>query len=121
MYAYVGVIYISFFILGSTLYTLLALNMRKAKQSTMTPSTYRLQMMLFRAVSFQLFIGYVFLLIPCATLCFMVFLDVPNTGKRASIVLSLMSMHSFLDCLSIMYFITPYRKTIMKWLGLKQR
>jgi hypothetical protein len=121
MYAFVGAIYIFFFILGSTLYTLLCLNLQNTKQSSMIPSTYRLQVMLLHAISSQLFIGYIFLLFPAVALCLMVYLDVPNTGKYASFFLTLMSIHSFFDCLSIMYFIVPYRKAIMNWLGIKQR
>jgi hypothetical protein len=77
--------------------------------------------MFFRAGSVQLFIGYGFLLLPSAALCLMVLFEIPNTGKYASVVLTLMGIHNLLDCLSIMYFIVPYRKAIMKWLGLKNR
>jgi hypothetical protein len=113
--------FIFFFIFGSTLYTLLFQKIQNAKKSTVASSTYRLQLMLFRAVSIQLFIGYGFLLFPSVALCIMIVLDIQNTGKYASFFLTLMSVHNFLDCLSIMYFIVPYRKAIMKWLGLKQQ
>lgn len=118
---YSSIVYLDSFLLGTALYTSYLIKMQIIKRSTMTTSTYRLHRMLFNAISAQLFIAYSFLLFPSAALGLMIFFQVQNTGKYVSLVLTLMSVHSFLDCLAIMYFITPYRKTIMKWLGLKQR
>jgi hypothetical protein len=121
MIGYILVLFIIVFILINSVYILLRLKLQNAKQSTMSASTYRLQMMLYRAVSAQIGIGYGFILSPTIAICLLVLLEIPNVGNYTSFLLTLMSLHNFLDCLSIMYFITPYRKTIMKWLGIKQQ
>lgn len=114
----IGLIF--FFFLGITLHTHLFVRIKIARNS-MSTSTYQLQLMLFRAISVQIFIGYCFLLIPLIIAGFLVFFRVHGTGKYVHFMLTFMSMHTFIDYLTTMYFITPYRKTITKWLGLQKR
>ncbi|KAI6170803.1 hypothetical protein M3Y97_01113500 [Aphelenchoides bicaudatus] len=93
---YIAVLLIAFFILGNNL-------------------------MLFRAISVQLYIGYCFLLIPTVVVGFLVFWRAEFGGKSVAIVFTLMSLHDFLDYLTMLYFITPYRRTVMQWLRLADK
>jgi hypothetical protein len=95
--------------------------MQNAKKNSTITSTYRLQFMLFRAITVQIWIGYLFLLFPTIALGILIFLQVHNAGKYASLLILLTSIHNLLDYLTIIYFIIPYRKTVMKWLGLQKR
>jgi hypothetical protein len=95
--------------------------MRIARKSSTIASTYRLQLMLFRAISAQLYIGYCFLLFPTVVVGFLVFWRADFGGKAMAIVFTLMSLHDFLDYLTMLYFITPYRKTVLQWLRLEDK
>jgi hypothetical protein len=95
--------------------------MQIARKNTTIASTYRLQLMLFRAISVQLYIGYCFLLFPTVMAGFLVFWRVEFGGKGMAVVFALMSFHDFLDYLTMLYFITPYRRTVLQWLRLADK
>ncbi|KAI6180601.1 hypothetical protein M3Y98_00738200 [Aphelenchoides besseyi] len=115
---WITVLMMSFFCLGTTLYFVLYFRMKQTRRQSTISSTYKLQLMLFRAISAQLYIGYCFLLLPVAFTCTLVYFQVPHGGVYSTIVSSLMSFHGSLDYLCMMYFITPYKRTILKWLRL---
>jgi hypothetical protein len=119
MALYIALLLLAFFVLGTTLYTFLFIRMRIARRSSTIASTYRLQLMLFRAISVQLYIGYCFLLFPTVIGEFLMFFRVEASGKFLAITMALMSLHDFLDYLTMIYFITPYKKTVMQWLGME--
>ncbi|KAI6206394.1 hypothetical protein M3Y94_00905600 [Aphelenchoides besseyi] len=115
---WIAILLMSFFCLGTTLYFVLYFRMKQTRRQSTISSTYKMQLMLFRAISAQLYIGYCFLLLPAAFTCTLVYFQVPHGGIYSTIVSSLMSFHGPLDYLCMMYFITPYKRTILKWLRL---
>ncbi|KAI6211406.1 hypothetical protein M3Y96_00430900 [Aphelenchoides besseyi] len=110
---WITVLMMSFFCLGTTLYFVLYFRMKQTRRQSTISSTYKLQLMLFRAISAQLYIGYCFLLLPVAFTCTLVYFQVPHGGVYSTIVSSLMSFHGSLDYLCMMYFITPNQLTVI--------
>lgn len=79
-------------------------------------STTRLQMMLFKAVGVQLLVGYIFLLFPTAIICFSFYSQTLYGNTIANFCLILMTTHGSVDYITMMYFITPYRRIVIGWI-----
>lgn len=102
----------SVFLAGTALYLLLLFRIRSTRFNSYVKSTYRLQMMLFRAFSVQMLLGYFFLLFPVSLGMLTTSLGLPHGGAICSVFLMLTSIHASLDFLAVLYFITPYRRCI---------
>ncbi|KAI6211242.1 hypothetical protein M3Y96_00413000 [Aphelenchoides besseyi] len=105
-----------FFVIGTSLYSSLYFQMQQTRRESSVESTYQMQRILFRALSVELYIGYFCLLFPNTITAILVFVDSPWAGTVGSIGLALFSWHSVLDFLTMLFFITPYRKIILGWI-----
>lgn len=110
-----------FFLLGTTLTGFLFLRIKSSKHEMMFSSTHKLQLMLLKAFLVQLINGYLFLLFPVAFVGLMIYYRVKNTGKICSILLAVMSTHGLMDYLTMLRFISPYKRVILKWMRIPEK
>lgn len=73
--------------------------------------------MLFKAMSIQMYFDFLFCGIPTLLLALSFALQPENGTLLASICLLVVGTHGAFDYLIIISFITPYRRTVMDWLG----
>ncbi|KAH7708646.1 CRE-SRI-71 protein [Aphelenchoides avenae] len=100
--------------LGSVLYIVFALRLRSRRfLKSQSKSNYRLQMMLFRTITFQMFLGFVLLLFPALVALLLTVLNVPHSGSATTLLITAMSLHASIEFLGICYFVAPYRRSIM--------
>lgn len=97
------------FLFLTSLAIILYVYIKTNRNGSMSKSTQRVQLMLFRAFSIQVFNAFLFLLFPMCSVGLMMYLRTPNTGKICSILLAIMSTHSLADYITMLVFITPYR------------
>ncbi|KAI6234796.1 hypothetical protein M3Y99_00769900 [Aphelenchoides fujianensis] len=106
--------------MGLTLWSALYVQMRRTRRESAVESTYRMQFILFRALSVQLWNDYLLLLLPNIVAAICIFADAPAAGWVSGVSLALFSCHAFTDYCAMLYFITPYRRTILSWVGLRK-
>lgn len=71
-------------------------------------------MMLFRTLSVQLFLAYIFLLLPGMLGILIVAIGASHSGPAATVLVAVMSIHASLDYLVLCYVVVPYRRAIWK-------
>ncbi|KAI6211350.1 hypothetical protein M3Y96_00424900 [Aphelenchoides besseyi] len=111
-----SIMLIFFFFVGNALHGLLLHVLYKTRRNSVIQSTFRLQMMLFRAFTWELFIAYILLLFPFAIQGLLVYYKFEHTDKITVLNLALMSLHGTIDNLTMLYFISPWYKTITGWI-----
>lgn len=70
--------------------------------------------MLFRALTVQVFLSYALLLIPLAVGLLFALLALPLSGPILNLLIMVTGLHTSLDFLTVLYFITPYRQFIIR-------
>ncbi|CAD5225246.1 unnamed protein product [Bursaphelenchus xylophilus] len=70
-----------------------------------------------QAVSVQLFVGYIFLLFPTAALLLTIALRWDEGTTIAAFCIMLVQAHGCVDFVTMIYFITPYRRKLLEILG----
>ncbi|CAD5213795.1 unnamed protein product [Bursaphelenchus okinawaensis] len=82
--------------------------------------THKMQVMLFNATTFQILNYFVTGIVPllCAAMAFYVQFEFGE--ETAMISESGMVLHGIIDYFCVVYFITPYRRVVMRWLGLRR-
>ncbi|KAI6185633.1 hypothetical protein M3Y98_00044800 [Aphelenchoides besseyi] len=113
---YLAIMFLVFFFIGNILHGLLIHLSQNAKRNSLVSSTYRLHIMLLKAFSVQLIIGYALLLLPVVIQGFLIYNEVANTGKTSTVILALISFHGTIDDLTMIYFIKPWRETVLSWI-----
>ncbi|KAI6212852.1 hypothetical protein M3Y94_00078100 [Aphelenchoides besseyi] len=113
---YLAIMFLVFFFIGNILHGLLIHLSQNARRNSLVSSTYRLHMMLLKAFSVQLIIGYALLLLPVVIQGFLIYNEVANTGKTSTIILALISFHGTIDDLTMIYYIKPWRETVLSWI-----
>ncbi|KAI6219125.1 hypothetical protein M3Y95_01133800 [Aphelenchoides besseyi] len=112
---YVSIIFLVFFFVGNFLHGVLIHLTQKSRNSLLT-STYRMHMMLLTAISVQMIIGYMLLLLPVVVQGFLIYYENENTGRFSTVTLALFSTHGTIDDFTMIYFIKPWRETILNWI-----
>lgn len=69
--------------------------------------------MLFRTITFQLFLGFALLLFPALVALLITVLKVPHSGPATTLLITAMSLHGSIEFLGICYFVAPYRRAIV--------
>ncbi|CAD5225272.1 unnamed protein product [Bursaphelenchus xylophilus] len=105
------------FVVGIILYSILfhRVIIQKSKQFNMG-STQRMHLNVIadlQAVSAQLFIGYVMLLIPTAVLVYALYAEWEEGTTIVAVAVMFVQLHGCADFLAMIYFITPYRRKLM--------
>lgn len=104
-----------FFCMGTSLYLHFYFKLLQNKlRSGLNDKTVKLQFMLFKAVGVQLTIGYLFLLFPIVISYSGFYLQYKNASTVSAICMMLITFHGCLDYVTIIYFITPYRRAVVK-------
>ncbi|KAH7716889.1 7TM GPCR protein [Aphelenchoides avenae] len=80
---------------------------------TQSKTNLRLQMMLFRTISFQLLLALVLLAFPALIALLITALNVPHSGSITTLLFTAVSLHATLEFLGICYFVAPYRRAIV--------
>ncbi|KAI6212359.1 hypothetical protein M3Y94_00012200 [Aphelenchoides besseyi] len=83
--------------------------------------SFQLQMMLLKVVVLQLHVFYILLLFPTYAFCLLVYTQYPRGGYYSTIIVAFMSSHCWLDYLTLLYVVVPYRETIRKALHLRSQ
>ncbi|KAI6198662.1 hypothetical protein M3Y96_00543000 [Aphelenchoides besseyi] len=112
LHLYMAIFLIVVFVIGNILYVLLARMLHKSRRNSFLTTTHRLQVMLFRAFRVQLFIAYAFILLPLIFQALLIHYRYEHAGTVTTVVILLLSIHGTVDSLAIIYFISPWRKTI---------
>uniref|UniRef100_A0A1I7SFT4 7TM_GPCR_Srx domain-containing protein n=1 Tax=Bursaphelenchus xylophilus TaxID=6326 RepID=A0A1I7SFT4_BURXY len=108
---------LTFFTLGTGLYiNLFVIIQLERRKATAIANTQRLQLMLFKAVGVQLWVGYALLLFPTAAIFLTFFCQWRNGTTIAMFAVTLMTTHGALDYATMLWFITPYRRIVAGWL-----
>ncbi|KAI6198715.1 hypothetical protein M3Y96_00548900 [Aphelenchoides besseyi] len=112
LHLYMAILLIVVFVIGNILYVLLARMLHKSRRNSFLTTTHRLQVMLFRAFRVQLFIAYAFILLPLIFQALLIHYRYEHAGTVTTVVILLLSIHGTVDSLAMIYFISPWRKTI---------
>ncbi|KAI6216380.1 hypothetical protein M3Y95_01280600 [Aphelenchoides besseyi] len=117
------IFYISFFLLVFfTLCTALLIRFVFALRSKKRNfRSYQLHLMLFKVLVIQLNIVYAFFLVPVYFICLLIYFQHPQTSYFMMITTELISAHCWIEYSCVLYFIVPYRKTILKALQKRSR
>src|SRR4051812_26311578 len=99
-------ILLTIFIMGIVMATVLYVQIRRS--ASCVASTQKLQIMLFRALIAQMFLGYVFILLPGFAVGLLAYFDVKGGGRVVSALFVFISTHAWLDYLAMIGFIRPY-------------
>ncbi|KAI6199103.1 hypothetical protein M3Y96_00591000 [Aphelenchoides besseyi] len=106
---YMSIMFILAFILGNLSQAYLFYLLYKTKQNSLVPSTYKYQAMLLKAFSCQLFVAYALLILPVALQSIFVFYNVTFESQTNKL------FSETVDNLTMIYFISPWRKTVVSW------
>ncbi|CAD5225260.1 unnamed protein product [Bursaphelenchus xylophilus] len=116
-------IIVAFIVVSSTPFLglgILILMYQSIHQGSWSIYTYRLQMMLFRSLVFQLIAFSVFLCLPCMMLIMALLFEFRNGPTITVICFCFVLMHTPIDCFMILYFIKPYRSVVANLLKVLQ-
>lgn len=78
------------------------------------PAHEEIQKAIVRSLTFQVIITIVFLLTPDLIFLTVMIFQIPNTFTLVSVVQSIATFHAFVEMMSILYFVLPYRHYIRK-------
>lgn len=114
-FLFLAVLQLAFLCLGAILYLHFYQNMSaKRRVSVLTDKTYRLHFMLFKAAGIQFLVGILFLLIPCVFQCLSYYFLLSNGTMVCLVCEMLMTIHGCVDYITMLYFITPYRRAVLE-------
>lgn len=116
-YAFVATTLFSDFMFGSLSISFLFRLYRilKTGRNRFAESTYQMQMMLFRVVTLSIIAYVIFLTIPLASILLLRVLNVQKYGALlVCLFVFMVSMHSLIDYIILLYFTTSYRKFCVK-------
>ncbi|CAD5225250.1 unnamed protein product [Bursaphelenchus xylophilus] len=111
---------ISFFVFGMVLISIMFYRvMIVFPRSNMMSSTLQMHTMLFKAI--QLLVAFGFILFPTALLLLTISVRWTEGTSIAALCIMLVQAHGCVDFLTIIYFITPYRRKLLQILGRNYR
>ncbi|KAI6186013.1 hypothetical protein M3Y98_00086900 [Aphelenchoides besseyi] len=115
---YISFFLLLFFVLCTILLIHLVFTLRSKKRNF---RSYHLHLMLFKVLVIQLHIVYAFFLVPIYFICLLIYFQHPHTSYFMMITSELISAHCWIEYSCVLYFIVPYRKTILKVLKKRSR
>lgn len=110
---YLGIYLFIVFFLMLSIYIIYFIQYRKINKS-LSPSTLRSFNILFRVLNIQLLILGIIFLIPCFLTYIVQILGIKDICHVTTIMLVPLSFHHTIDFMILMYFVTPFRKYILK-------
>ncbi|KAI6185714.1 hypothetical protein M3Y98_00053800 [Aphelenchoides besseyi] len=113
---FLGCVLFFFFFVGSAFFGRFAYTICCSKNHS---AAYKLQLMLFKFLTVQLYTGYVCLVFPVCLAILFLYLQNPYAGRYAIVAMTLESVHSWIDYSCIIFFITPYRESLLKLFRLR--
>ncbi|CAD5225254.1 unnamed protein product [Bursaphelenchus xylophilus] len=109
------VLFVTFLIMGIVLYGIMLHRIYITNpHDALFRTTTRLHNMLVKAFGVQLFVGYVFLCLPCMAMFAAFYAQWEEGTTICAFSFAMLQLHGSADFVTMMYFITPYRKKLME-------
>ncbi|CAD5225256.1 unnamed protein product [Bursaphelenchus xylophilus] len=109
-----------FFAMGTVVFIVLCYRVivvNKDNGEFFAGSLHRMHKILFKAVAFQVLVGFIFLLFPTVVILFVFYAQWEEGTTIAAVCLVLVQAHGCADFFTMIYFIVPYRRQLLKFFG----
>ncbi|KAI1711537.1 serpentine type 7TM GPCR chemoreceptor sri domain-containing protein [Ditylenchus destructor] len=106
--------YTLFVIIGAILSTHLWLYAKTNGFRQFSQTTYKMQLMLLRALIMQIFLAIFFIYIPMFTIGLVMYLGSRHSGSIVTFMLAIKSAHATVDYVTMIYFVAPYRRALLQ-------
>ncbi|KAE9549331.1 hypothetical protein FO519_007447 [Halicephalobus sp. NKZ332] len=110
--------YSAYYFFGGLLYGIFILNIIKYTKIASSKELVRLQMMLFKTITFQGIIEVILVITPAYAMALAFYFQSRHSSEIAIAMATGGSFQAWLNYICVMYNIVPYRNTIKKWLQL---
>ena len=107
--------YTLYYIGGIIIYIVFSLQIVKYIKITPSKELVRLQIMLFKMITFQGMIELLLVITPAYTIGISYYFKSKYVSQIAVVATIACSLQAWLNYISVMYNVTPYRNTIKKW------